>query len=46
VPYKPRNGEVGESGAGVGAAHSTVEAVAAEPRWREGAVLGLRIRRR
>jgi hypothetical protein len=40
-PYKPPNGEMGESGAGVGAVHSTVEAVAAEPRKREGAVLGL-----
>src|SRR3981081_2313185 len=30
-PYKPPNGEVGESGGGVGAAHSTAEAVAAEP---------------
>jgi hypothetical protein len=46
VSYKPRNGEVGACGAGVGAVHSTVEAVAAEPRWREGTVLGLRIRRR
>ncbi len=42
-PYKQRSCEVGESGAGVGAAHSTAEAVAAEPRKREGAVLGLRV---
>ena len=40
-PYKPTNGEVGESGAGVGAAHSTGDPVAAEPRRREGAALGL-----
>jgi hypothetical protein len=43
-PYKPPNGEVGESGAAVGAAHSTVETLAAEPGKREGAVLGLRVR--
>jgi len=42
-PYKPPNGEVGESGAGVGAADSTVETLAAEPGWREAAVLGLRV---
>jgi hypothetical protein len=41
-PYKPRTGEVGESGAAVGAAHSTVETLAAEPGKREGAALGLR----
>ena len=43
-PYKPRNGEVGESGAAVGAVHSTVETLAAEPGKRKGAVLGLRVR--
>ena len=40
-PYKPSDGEVGESGAGVGAAHSTEETRAAERGWREGAALGL-----
>jgi hypothetical protein len=45
-PYKQRSCEVGERGAGVGAAHSTAEAVAAEPRRRKGAVLGLRVGRR
>ena len=44
-PYKRYPREVGESGAGVGAAHSTGEAVAAEPWKREGAVLGLRVLR-
>ena len=34
------------TGAGVGAVRSTEELVAAEPRRREGAVLGLRVRRR
>ena len=43
-PYKRCPREMGESGAGVGAAHSTGEAAAAEPRRREGAVLGLRVR--
>ena len=37
---------MGECGAGVGAAHSTEDAVAAEARRREGAVLGLRAGRR
>src|SRR5215472_5447918 len=43
-PYKSHNGEVGESGAAVGAAHSTGETLAAEPGKREGAALGLRAR--
>ena len=43
-PYKRCPREVGESGAGVGAAHSTDEAVVAEPWRREGAALGLRVR--
>ncbi len=42
-PYKPRNGEMGESGAAVGAARSTGDPVAAEARRREGATLGLRV---
>ena len=41
-PISRRNGEVGESGAAVGAVHSTVDALAAEPGPREGAALGLR----
>ena len=39
-PYKRRPREVGESGAGVGAAHSTAEPATAEARGREGAALG------
>src|SRR5258708_28680186 len=35
-PYKQRSCEVGESGAGGGAVHSTAQAVAAEPRKRGG----------
>ena len=43
-PYKPPNGEVGESGAGVGAARTTDET--GQCPWREGAALGLRTRGR
>ena len=43
-PYKRSPREMGESGAGVGAAHSTGEAV--ETWRREGAVLGPRVGRR